>query len=82
MTRSPRKSTTWTAVAVTVAAAVISALTLAVNEQGSSLARMGSEGRAMSRFGAPKKTALGNTGAAASTDAGRDEHNRRGLLQH
>ncbi len=81
MTRSPRRSTTWTAVAVTVAAAVIGALTLAVNEQGS-LARIGSEGRAMSRLGAPKKTALGNTGAAASTDAGRDEQTRRGSLHH
>ena len=81
MTSSPRKSTTWTAVAVTVAAAVISALTLAVNEQGS-LARIGSEGRAMSRLGAPKKSALGNTGATTSTEAGRDEQTRRGLLQH
>ena len=80
MTSRPRRSTTWTAVAVTVAAALIGALTLAVNEQGS-LARIGSEGRAMSRLGAPKKTALGDTGAAASTDAGRDEQIRR-KLQH
>ena len=54
---------------------------LAVNEQGS-LARMGSEGRAMIRLGPSKKAALGGTDAAASTDTGRDEQNRRGMLQH
>ena len=86
MRRSPRQSITWTAVAATVAAAtvaaaVVSALMLAVNEQGS-LARMGWEGRAMIRLGPSKKAALGGTDAAASTDTGRDEQNRRGMLQH
>lgn len=81
MLRSPRKSITSAAVAVTVAAAVISAFTLAIYEQGS-LARIGSEGRAMSRFGAPKTTALGHDAAAVGTDAGRDAHSRRSGLQN
>ncbi|MEO6410657.1 MAG: hypothetical protein ABIO45_18160 [Burkholderiaceae bacterium] len=80
MTRSPRRSITWTTVAATVAAAVISALTLAVNEQGS-LARMGSEGRAMARLGTGTKSGLGSPAAATSPDVGRDEPNRRGPPQ-
>ena len=78
---SPRKSMTWTTVAATIAAALVSALMLAANEAGS-LARMGSEGRAMSSLGGSKKAALGRPGAAPGTDSGRDEQKQRGMLEH
>ncbi len=79
MNSRPRKSTTWTTVAVTIAAAVTSALILAATGAGS-LNRLGSEGRHATSLGA-ETPALGRNAAGTGTEAGRDARGRPGLHQ-